>query len=544
MVTSYEVISLDHLAEHMICLSTASSFWFSLNSSYDHEFHLSKRLGLTPQDYEFLLVAADLALFHKRFGFSIKPMKWKVFLEGHRFTTINCDRTFEVDDKKVDLNALMKGKPPKHRMKVNFIRIGVLYDNSPRKIEMQKDSDGLMIVTPPRLNGLRLKQQSFRQCVEQSKWNYLLEKEDEDDEDDKDDGEDDKDGIDVDKEDNATSSPTTSNKKRKHNAIDVSVMVTPGDDNMVNPDMDKRYPYLSRALGGEDGFDPTNPSVKRSMRELLKELNELLSTEYQLDVNGISNNKISYVRVPRTQSDRSFLNSKEWVDTAIKIAGSKQSTFESAKRITNHIIRYYRDSFLAACEIQRVPISKPMSATKFQAILRAGGVSGTGKRELKKHLSAHLGKGFCPTRRSVDMLAEGHCEVYSGSVEFTYDGKEKAEFIEWTEKNINDEITVYLQRHLNSKSITPSEVKRIQVVVGGDHGDTAFQFGASVSVDLIGDRIIEFEVTVCELICRKDTGKLIERTILTRLTKGLEIIVTWHLHIESINDGLHQFTHS
>jgi len=76
-------------------------------------------------------------------------MKWKVFLKGHRFTTINCDCTFEVDEKKVDLNALMKGKPPKHRMKVNFIRIGILHDNSPRKIEMQKDSDGKMIITPP-----------------------------------------------------------------------------------------------------------------------------------------------------------------------------------------------------------------------------------------------------------------------------------------------------------------------------------------------------------------------------------------------------------
>jgi hypothetical protein len=52
-------------------------------------------------------------------------------------------------------------------------------------------------------------------------------------------------------------------------------------------------------------------------------------------------------------------------------------------------------------------------------------------------------------------------EVYYGSIEFTYDGKEKAEFIEWTEKNINDEITVYLQRHLNRKSITPSEVKGV-----------------------------------------------------------------------------------
>ena len=106
-------------------------------------------------------------------------------------------------------------------------------------------------------------------------------------------------------------------------------IITPGDDDMkANSNMAKSYPYLSRALGGEDDFDPTNPSVKRSMRELLKELHELLSTEYQLDVNGISNNKISYVRVPRTQSDPSFLNSKEWVDTAIEIAGSKQSTFE------------------------------------------------------------------------------------------------------------------------------------------------------------------------------------------------------------------------
>jgi hypothetical protein len=35
----------------MIYLSTASSLWFSLDSSYDHEFHLSKRFGMSPQDY-------------------------------------------------------------------------------------------------------------------------------------------------------------------------------------------------------------------------------------------------------------------------------------------------------------------------------------------------------------------------------------------------------------------------------------------------------------------------------------------------------------
>ena len=133
---------MDHIAEYLIYLSSSSSFWFSLNSSYDNEFDISKRLGITPKDYEFLLVAADLAHIDKRWGFSIKMMKWRLFLEGHRFTTINCDCTFEVDVKKVDLNAFIEGELSKHREKVNFIRIGILHVKSPRKIEMQKDSDG------------------------------------------------------------------------------------------------------------------------------------------------------------------------------------------------------------------------------------------------------------------------------------------------------------------------------------------------------------------------------------------------------------------
>ena len=58
MSTSYDGSLLDHLAEHMVYLSTATSFWFSLDSSYDDEFHLSQRLGMSPQAYKSLFVAA------------------------------------------------------------------------------------------------------------------------------------------------------------------------------------------------------------------------------------------------------------------------------------------------------------------------------------------------------------------------------------------------------------------------------------------------------------------------------------------------------
>ncbi len=43
------------------------------------------------------------------------------------------------------------------------------------------------------------------------------------------------------------------------------------------------------------------------------------------------------------------------------------------------------------------------------------------------------------------MLSEGHAKVEYVSYSFTYDGKEKSEFIKWTEKNIDKELCTYLQ---------------------------------------------------------------------------------------------------
>ena len=178
MSKSYYGTLLDHLAEYMIYLSTASSFWFSLNSSYDHEFHLSRRFVMSPHDYECLLVAANLAKFYEQWGFTILKTQWEKFIWGHQFITASNHNTgtFEIDSKTMDLNTYINGVSPKHRVKSHFIWIGVLTVHSPRKFEMQKDSDSQMMVIPPRLNGLLLQQQSLRKVMDPFLWNYILEK--------------------------------------------------------------------------------------------------------------------------------------------------------------------------------------------------------------------------------------------------------------------------------------------------------------------------------------------------------------------------------
>ena len=52
--------------------STPSSLWYIIESCYDHEFYLSKRLGMSPEAYGHLLVAANLAQLQLSWCFSIK----------------------------------------------------------------------------------------------------------------------------------------------------------------------------------------------------------------------------------------------------------------------------------------------------------------------------------------------------------------------------------------------------------------------------------------------------------------------------------------
>jgi hypothetical protein len=63
---------LDHIADYLKFISSTPSFWFTLDTRYDHGCHLSDRFRLEPNDYEVLLVVAGLA-HYTRFFFAMKP---------------------------------------------------------------------------------------------------------------------------------------------------------------------------------------------------------------------------------------------------------------------------------------------------------------------------------------------------------------------------------------------------------------------------------------------------------------------------------------
>ncbi len=128
--------------------------------SYNHDCHLASRFRLEQNDYKVLLVVAGLASY-MRFSFAIKPTAWRKFLGGHRFAVDGC--AIELEQKQIDIDAIINGTTPScsNRGKFYIVNIGNKTKQSPNKIEEQMGWDGQLITTPPRLNGLRIKQQSF-----------------------------------------------------------------------------------------------------------------------------------------------------------------------------------------------------------------------------------------------------------------------------------------------------------------------------------------------------------------------------------------------
>jgi hypothetical protein len=119
-----------NIAESLLFLSDAPSFWFTVNTSYDHAFHLFRRFGLCPRDYEFLLAAANLTHYTQSGKFAIKPMEWKTFLDGHYSTVVEgIDKECKVklDKKKMDIeHCIDRTQPATKDSEFYVIQIGVL----------------------------------------------------------------------------------------------------------------------------------------------------------------------------------------------------------------------------------------------------------------------------------------------------------------------------------------------------------------------------------------------------------------------------------
>jgi hypothetical protein len=144
-----------------------------------------------------------------------------------------------------------------------------------------------------------------------------------------------------------------------------------------------------------------------------------------------------------------------------------------------------------------------------------------------------------------------HTEVKVGSIPYSYEEGEKAETVEFSYKDIAKELEVMIASKLKAAGIKLSDIniKRIDFIAGADHGAGAFVAGCKIVIvyesrdqptisiptpksgSVPHEQSIVFDVSLAEVICRKDTSDLIQKTIGKELTAGFKTIAQKQLTI-------------
>ena len=182
----------------------------------------------------------------------------------------------------------------------------------------------------------------------------------------------------------------------------------------------KLYPELSKLLG--NGFDLSNSKTAEQVNRIQTELVALTIDDRVVTYLDKNNREQNLVKMPVATTDKSFDKSKDSYDTVMQLnAVSTGDIANTARRVTTHLIKNYKDSFMEAAERADIPICKPMSETAFAAMLKATNISGKQEVEMRKYLRDHLGKNFLPTRASVEMMCEGHTPVYTDKTKHIYE---------------------------------------------------------------------------------------------------------------------------
>jgi len=203
--------------------------------------------------------------------------KWKSFLGGHHFIDLPSDCTpFEADQKRMVFNGKCQV--------VYVLRIGRGGDLSPSNFESQLKMDRL----PPRINSLRLQQQKFWRDTGLAIAHVH---------------------VDLFVDGAEDSLPATAPSKSLAPQMGLS-------DAKIGVGR-QMYPILAGIYGDE--FDPVDHKTLDSVRSMLSEIVHLLDASREgLKVKGFGGHNIMFVRVPRSSSDKSFNNTKSWVDEALQ----------------------------------------------------------------------------------------------------------------------------------------------------------------------------------------------------------------------------------
>ena len=142
-------------------------------------------------------------------------------------------------------------------------------------------------------------------------------------------------------------------------------------------------------------------------------------------------------------------------------------------------------------------------------------------------MNYHFGYSVFASIKKITELGKDHVQPTFGQYDYiSVDGHKPEEIPFWT-KNPTEVFILQLKNMLSQtkfsdKQIKLSDIERIDIITGGDHGAGAFRCPICIVLKFTDGTYVQTECSIAHIQCKKDNGVVLENTIIDPLGDGLK----------------------
>jgi hypothetical protein len=294
-------------------------------------------------------------------------------------------------------------------------------------------------------------------------------------------------------------------------------------------------------------------ALQRDLSKLAKDVHGCSAIEMQ----NVNDSSTCFVRVPRTQTMGTFLkraSKTKWVHSVLDAMLPQTTYFEDheldvdvgdelgvtrndAARWMIYVLgRDFADEFVIAAEKLSMPCHSraKFDAEETQALFKDCNLGTQTQKLLRQHLRDKLGTQLLASDCKIKKLGDGAVPPETAKVVIDQDTT-----IDYYTKPMDKVIE---NKILEVMEIVPEECKNLlhlQVAVGGDHGQGAYQEGMELLLTNKNDGTEYWRevVRLAEVECKKDTSDVLKKTVINSLNEALDRMLAVAVCTGERNDG-------
>jgi hypothetical protein len=253
--------------------------------------------------------------------------------------------------------------------------------------------------------------------------------------------------------------------------------------------------------------------------------------------------EMTCIPVPKHKSDdafKAYQRKTPYVEHMCTAVGGGNKDV-GVQRLLSHLACHHEEAFIKCGQERGLAVSSVMNEVALGAMMDDNNLKLWQLFGVLKHVRHGTGCKISVSAKHLKKFAENMIQPKTGRYVYNYtdsSGNNKREIVQYDYQSVSDMFIHVVSQLLIENNVHMSKVRRVGIVIGGDHGKGAFRLVIRVLILLEEEQVLYKDVGVATIFCSKDSAEIVKNTIYHWLTDDLKLLNESQVILEDDTDTL------